>query len=225
MKTSPRRRTGRNLSPPKAELVEVQAAELEDHLRRALADLDNLRKRFDREVTRERATESAASLWLPIVDDLERALEHAEADAESIVQGVRAVREQALRTLEQLGYRRFDDIGELFDPLRDEAVSAIDVDAPAGTVVATVRPGYGTDGNILRPASVVVSRGAGGGWLTRGTSRGARDPAGRHGRGHPAGLPEARPDLPPGHEQGPVGGGDVQGDRRGLRRVVRSGHP
>jgi molecular chaperone GrpE len=143
--------------------VEVRAAELEDHLRRALADLDNLRKRFDREVTRERATERAraASLWLPIVDDLERALEHAEADAESIVQGVRAVREQALRTLEQLGYRRFDDIGELFDPLRDEAVSAIDVDAPAGTVVATVRPGYGTDGNILRPASVVVSRGAG----------------------------------------------------------------
>jgi molecular chaperone GrpE len=143
--------------------VEVRTAELEDHLRRALADLDNLRKRFDREVTRERATERAraASLWLPIVDDLERALEHADADADSIVQGVRAVREQALRTLEQLGYRRFDDIGELFDPLRDEAVSAIDVDAPAGTVVASVRPGYGTDGNILRPASVVVSKGAG----------------------------------------------------------------
>jgi molecular chaperone GrpE len=143
--------------------AEARAAGLEDRLRRALADLDNLRKRFDREVARERATERAraAALWLPIVDDLERALEHADADADSIVEGINTVRDQALTILEQLGFRRFDDIGELFDPLRDEAVSAIDVDAPPGTVVATVRPGYGTDEAILRPASVVVSRGSG----------------------------------------------------------------
>ena len=141
----------------------ARAAALEDHLRRALADLDNLRKRFDREVARERATERAraAALWLPIVDDLERALEHAGGDANSIVEGINTVRDQALAILEQLGYQRFDDIGELFDPLRDEAVSAIDVDAPPGTVVAAVRPGYGTDEVILRPASVVVSRGSG----------------------------------------------------------------
>jgi molecular chaperone GrpE len=143
--------------------ADARAAGLEDRLRRALADLDNLRKRFDREVARERATERAraAALWLPIVDDLERALEHAGADADSIVEGINTVRDQALTILEQLGFRRFDDIGELFDPLRDEAVSAIDVDAPPGTVVATVRPGYGTDEVILRPASVVVSRGSG----------------------------------------------------------------
>ena len=143
--------------------AEKRAATLEDHLRRALADLDNLRKRFDREVARERATERAraAALWLPIVDDLERALEHAGADADSIVEGLNTVRDQALSILEQLGYRRFDDLGELFDPVRDEAVSAIDVDAPPGTVVATVRPGYGADEVILRPASVVVSRGSG----------------------------------------------------------------
>jgi molecular chaperone GrpE len=143
--------------------ADARAAALEDHLRRALADLDNLRKRFDREVARERAAERAraAALWLPIVDDLERALEHAGADADSIVEGINTVRDQALTILEQLGFRRFDDIGELFDPLRDEAVSAIDVDAPPGTVIATVRPGYGTDEVILRPASVVVSRGSG----------------------------------------------------------------
>ena len=143
--------------------ADARAAALEDHLRRALADLDNLRKRFDREVARERASERgrAAALWLPVVDDLERALEHATAGADSIVEGVRTVRDHALTILEQLGYRRFDDLGELFDPLRDEAVSAVDVDAPPGTVVATVRPGYGTDEAILRPASVVVSRGTG----------------------------------------------------------------
>jgi molecular chaperone GrpE len=151
--------------PPADEPTEAdaRAAALEDQLRRALADLDNLRKRFDREVARERAAERAraAALWLPIVDDLERALEHAGADPDSIVEGINTVRDQALGILEQLGFRRFDDIGELFDPLRDEAVSAIDVDAPPGTVVATVRPGYGTDEVILRPASVVVSRGSG----------------------------------------------------------------
>jgi molecular chaperone GrpE len=143
--------------------ADARAAALEDRLRRALADLDNLRKRFDREVARERAAERAraAALWLPIVDDLERALEHAGADADSIVEGINTVRDQAQTILEQLGFRRFDDIGELFDPLRDEAVSAIDVDAPPGTVIATVRPGYGTDEVILRPASVVVSRGSG----------------------------------------------------------------
>jgi molecular chaperone GrpE len=143
--------------------AEARAAGLEGQLRRALADLDNLRKRFDREVARERATERAraASLWLPIVDDLERALEHAGADADSIVEGIITVRDQALTILEQLGYRRFDDVGELFDPSRDEAVTAVDVDAPPGTVVAAVRPGYGTGEVILRPASVVVSRGSG----------------------------------------------------------------
>jgi molecular chaperone GrpE len=150
-------------APPEPSEAELRAQELEDRLRRALADLDNLRKRFDREVGRERSTERArsATLWLPVVDDLERALTHATADAESIVEGVQAVHDQAVRVLEQLGFRRFDDVGELFDPLRDEAVSAIDVDAPPGTVVAAVRPGYGTNEDILRPAAVVVSKGSG----------------------------------------------------------------
>lgn len=142
--------------------TEAPAAALEAHLRRALADLDNLRKRFDREVQRERATERAraAALWLPIVDDLERALQHADADAASIVEGVKTVHDQALAVLEQLGFKRFDDLGALFDPVRDEAVRAVDVDAPPGTVVATVRPGYATDEVVLRPASVVVARGS-----------------------------------------------------------------
>jgi molecular chaperone GrpE len=137
-----------------------RAAELEDHLRGALADLDNLRKRFDREVTRERHAERgrAAAMWLPVVDDLERALQHAGADAASIVAGVEAVVDHAQAVLGRLGFPRFDDLGSLFDPHRDEAISAVDADAPPGTVVATVRPGYGTDAEILRPASVVVAK-------------------------------------------------------------------
>jgi molecular chaperone GrpE len=93
-----------------------------------------------------------------VVDDLERALEHAGADEGSIVEGIRAVYEHALSALDRLGYPRFDDVGAHFDPSRHEAVSSIEAEGEPGTIVATVRPGYGTDQEILRPASVVVSR-------------------------------------------------------------------
>lgn len=137
-------------------------ADLTDQLRRALADLDNLRKRYERELARERARQRAnvAAAWLPVVDDLERALQHADADPGALVEGVRAVRDQALSVLERLGFPRFDDVGQPFDPTRHEAVSAVESDdAPAGSVLAAVRPGYGTAGQVLRPAGVVVARG------------------------------------------------------------------
>lgn len=135
-------------------------AALEDRLRRALADLDNLRKRFDREVLRQRAAERASVVapWLSVVDNLERALQHADMDPDSIVEGVRAVREQALSALAQLGFPRFDDVGQPFDPLRHEAVAGVATDAPPGTIVDVVRPGYGTPELVLRPAAVVVAR-------------------------------------------------------------------
>jgi molecular chaperone GrpE len=148
-----------DLLPPPNEVV----AEVEDQLRRALADLDNLRKRFDREVARERAAERArvVALWLPVVDDLERALGHAGADTGAVVEGIRAVHQHALSVLERLGIHRFDDVGQPFDPYRHEAVGSIPSDAPAGTIVAAVRPGYRTGESTLRPASVVVSQGSG----------------------------------------------------------------
>lgn len=142
--------------PPADQVV----ARLEDQLTRALADLDNLRKRYARELARERADERGrtASEWLPVVDNLERALQHAEDLEGPLVQGLRAVVDQAIAVLARLGFPRFDDVGRPFDPARDEAVSTVEADAPDRTVVATVRPGYGTDETILRPAGVVVSR-------------------------------------------------------------------
>lgn len=135
-------------------------ARLEDQLTRALADLDNLRKRYARELARERGDERArtAGEWLPIVDNLERALQHAEGVEGPLIEGLRAVLDQALAVLARLGFPRFDDVGRPFDPVRDEAVSTVEADAPDRTVVAAVRPGYGTDESILRPAGVVVSR-------------------------------------------------------------------
>ena len=78
--------------------LEQRVAELEDLWRRALAELDNYRKRTARELARARRDEraKAAAEWLPVIDNLDLALEHARADPENIVEGVRAVRQQAL---------------------------------------------------------------------------------------------------------------------------------
>jgi len=135
-------------------------AELEDRWRRALADLDNLRKRYARELERERAAERArvAAQWLPVVDDLDRALAHAAEDPSAVLEGVRAVRDHATAVLARLGYPRYEEVGVPFDPARHEAVQAVaDADAPPGTVVAVLRPGYGREDHWLRPAAVAVA--------------------------------------------------------------------
>jgi molecular chaperone GrpE len=137
-----------------------QIADLEDAWRRTAAELDNFRKRCARDVVRSREQERAAvaSRWLPVVDNLERALEHAAADPDSVVEGVRAVLAQATGVLADLGYPRRDDIGRPFDPALHEAVSTVSgEDLVPGTVAQVVRPGYGTDDRPLRPAAVVVA--------------------------------------------------------------------
>jgi molecular chaperone GrpE len=147
--------------PPVAEGDPERAPpRVDERLLRAMADLDNLRKRFDREITRERDAERfrVAGEWLPVVDDLDRAIEHAPQDEQhGLVMGLRAVRDHALDILARLGFPRFEDVGERFDPARHEAVSAVASDAEPGTIVAVVRPGYGLPEVILRPASVVVA--------------------------------------------------------------------
>jgi molecular chaperone GrpE len=135
-------------------------AQAEDRWRRAVADLENFRKRCARQVAGERDAERArvTGELLPVIDNLDRALEHAAAGSDPFVDGVRAVREQALGMLEKLGYRRVAETGVPFDPFRHEAVAlADDTDAPAGTVVSVLRPGYGEGDHQLRPAAVVVA--------------------------------------------------------------------
>jgi len=145
---------------PSAGELAAAVAELEDRWRRALADLDNLRKRYARELERERLAERArvAAAWLPVVDNLELALEHAGADPTAVVEGIRAVRDQAVGVLAGLGYPRQDEAGVPFDPARHQAVSVVDdpEEAP-GTVVRVLRPGYGEGERQLRPAAVAVA--------------------------------------------------------------------
>jgi len=152
-------------SPPDAAASQPDSdkelAKLEDRWRRAVADLDNLRKRYARELAHERATERSrvAGAWLPIVDNLERALSHGGDQSDAVVAGVRSILEQAMQVLEQLGYPRNAEAGVPFDPERHEVVGVVDQpDSAPGTVVEVLRPGYGEGSTQLRPAAVVVSR-------------------------------------------------------------------
>ena len=150
--------------PPGIEPTGPSAAELEDRWRRVAADLDNLRKRYAREVTRARAEERelVAASFLPVLDNIDRALEHAGADPLAIADGVRAVREQALAVLAALGYQRDEAAGVPFDPNRHEVVGVVDAegtDVTPGSVAAVLRPGYsGGPGRQLRPAAVTVAQ-------------------------------------------------------------------
>ncbi|HVU72829.1 MAG TPA: nucleotide exchange factor GrpE [Mycobacteriales bacterium] len=151
---------GRRSESAELAALRTRAAELEDRWRRALADLDNLRKRTARDAQRQIDDERdrITAQWLPVVDSLERALEHARADPAEIVPGVKAVHSLAVELLARLGYPRREDVGAKFDPAHHDAVSTSSTaEVPEGTVVQVLRPGYGSDERQLRPASVVVA--------------------------------------------------------------------
>ncbi|WP_113700608.1 nucleotide exchange factor GrpE [Nonomuraea lactucae] len=162
---------GAEARPERAE-TDAKIAELEDRWLRAVADLDNLRKRIARDAERLRNEErdSVATAWLPILDNLELALSHAavgdgdadtaaDSPADAVIDGVRAVRDQAVGVLSRLGYARHDETGVPFDPARHEAMATVVRDDVApGTVVQVLRPGYGDGQRQLRPAVVIVAK-------------------------------------------------------------------
>lgn len=142
--------------PPVSDL-----AVLEDRWRRVLADLDNLRKRYARESQHERLLERdrVAATFLPVLDNLEWALEHAAENPAAIVEGVRAAHNEAVALLRTLGYPRQDTVGVPFDTTVHEAITTAPAsDVPPGTVVRVLRAGYGDGDRSLRPAAVAVSR-------------------------------------------------------------------
>ncbi|WP_238006755.1 nucleotide exchange factor GrpE [Dactylosporangium sp. AC04546] len=134
--------------------------DLRDQWQRALAEVENTRKWAARNAADQRLAERLAvsAAWLPVLDHLDLALQHAEADPQSIVAGVEQVREQARRVLSLLGFTPIDATGVAFDPLRHEAAEVDrDSDAPPGTVTRIIRPGFAKGERLLRPAIVAVS--------------------------------------------------------------------
>jgi molecular chaperone GrpE len=136
-------------------------AQLEDRWKRALADLDNYRKRAQREVEWRvgEARETLLREWLDVVDDVERALRMG-SPGEPLYEGVRALLDQLERVLARHGVTRLGAAGERFDPERHEVVAVRDTDeVPDRTIVEVTRSGFALGDRVLRPAQVVVARG------------------------------------------------------------------
>jgi molecular chaperone GrpE len=131
---------------------------MEDRYKRALADLDNYRKRSQREIER-RVTEvrgSVLSDWLDAVDSVERAVRLAP---EPCVDGMRAVLDQMDAILAREGVQRLGAAGDQFDPGRHEAIAVEPSDrVPDRTILAVERSGYALGDRVIRPAQVIVAR-------------------------------------------------------------------
>jgi molecular chaperone GrpE len=137
---------------------------------RTRADFDNYRKRVAKETADAlaRGKSELAGELVPVLDNLDRALTVAaestdaapgrEAEEAALVRGVTLVRDELREILQRAGVEAYDPAGEAFDPSWHEAISTKAVEGTdAGTVLETLDRGYRLDGQVLRPARVVVS--------------------------------------------------------------------
>jgi molecular chaperone GrpE len=132
------------------------------------AEVDNLRKRWEQRYTAEinEARNRILADMLPLADHLDLALQHAGAvnggEGQSFVADIESTRRAFLETLKRYGVERMEAQGQPFDPRLHEAVGAIVAEqTPADHVAQVVQSGYLDGERVLRPARVVVSRGAG----------------------------------------------------------------
>ncbi|HTZ78010.1 MAG TPA: nucleotide exchange factor GrpE [Stellaceae bacterium] len=158
-------------SPPlESQLAQAQAelADLRDRLLRALAEVENVRRRADRErgdAAKYGVTQFARDLLEPF-DNLRRAVESVPEGqvrdelSRNLLTGVAATERALLAAFERHGIRRIDPKGERFDPNFHQAIfEAERTGKPAGTVVEVLQPGYVLHDRLLRPAMVGVAKG------------------------------------------------------------------
>ncbi len=135
-----------------------------DKFIRATADLDNFKKRSNKEMgdLRKFANENIVRDILSVADNLERAIEsgaNGEARAETILQGVEITLKDVLRMLERYQVKSFESIGEAFDPQYHQAMMQQESDEfPENTVLQELQKGYTIHDRLLRPAMVIVSK-------------------------------------------------------------------
>jgi molecular chaperone GrpE len=154
---------------PTAALTE-EVASLKDRLLRALAEMENLRRRTEREVADARLygiTQFARDI-VTVADNMDRALqaldaeirEKAEPGVKALLDGVELTERELLKVLEKHGVQKLDPQGQKFDPHRHQAMFEVeDPSVPAGTVVQVVQSGYRIGERVLRPALVGVAKG------------------------------------------------------------------
>ena len=146
------------------------AAEYKDKLLRLLAEMENLRRRTEREIADARAygVSNFARDIVAVADNMDRALgaldaglrEKADAGTKALLDGVELTERELLKVLEKHGVKKFEPLGEKFDPNLHQAMFELpDPSRPAGTVAQVVQPGYMIGERILRPALVAVAKG------------------------------------------------------------------
>ena len=150
--------------------LEAENAKLKDQLLRALAEMENLRRRTEKEIkdTRQYAISGFARDVLSVSDNLHRAIEAVGEDArdgadavlEALISGVEMTEREMLKYLDKHGVKRIDPDGERFDPNFHQAMFEVpNPDVPAGTVVQVMQAGYVIGERMLRPAMVGVAKG------------------------------------------------------------------
>ena len=143
------------------ELVKT-AAQRDEYLalaQRTQADFENYRKRVARDAAQaqDRGVAKLAKELLPALDNLDRAIEAAEAE-DPLLAGVRLVRSEIAAALARVGIEAFAPLGEPFDPNQQEAMAQQPVEgAPSGTVAEVYQDGYRMGETIIRPARVLVA--------------------------------------------------------------------
>jgi molecular chaperone GrpE len=147
--------------------LRVRAAERDEYLalaQRTQADFENYRKRMAKEAAaaQDRGVKRVVSELLPALDNFERALAAAEAEEADeehhLTHGIRLVQQELASALTRVGIEAFSPQGETFDPNEHEAMAQQPVEgAEPGTVVEVYQAGYKLNGNVVRPARVVVA--------------------------------------------------------------------
>lgn len=144
--------------------AQAKAQENWENYRRALAELDNYRKRTERELEQARkfAIERFAQELVTVGDALEAGIRAASTNpGPALLEGAQATLKELNRAFEKAGIKVIDPVGQPFDPNWHEAMVAQEsADSPPDTVLSVIQKGYSLNGRLLRPARVVVSKAA-----------------------------------------------------------------
>jgi molecular chaperone GrpE len=140
-----------------------EAKALQEQYLRTLADMENLRKRTQREKEElaKFANENILREILPVMDNLERAVEHAEQaeSSEGLLEGVQMTLTQFSQVLDRFGVKPVESLGQTFDPALHQAMGQLETDEyPANTVAQQMQKGYQLNERLLRPAMVMIAK-------------------------------------------------------------------
>jgi molecular chaperone GrpE len=151
------------------EVLAREAVDLKDRLLRSLAEMENLRRRTEKQVADERVygISNFARDVLGVADNMRRALdavgpdvrESADAAVKALIEGVELTERELLKVMEKRGVKKLEPQGQKFDPNLHQAMYEVpDPSVPPGTVVQVVQSGYTIGDRVLRPAMVAIAK-------------------------------------------------------------------